>query len=88
MPGVPLLRRVGLSLKILFVENLAVFQTLLVKDIALYREISQNIGRPLPELRRADGIHAVSYRNDGVKVAKFGVVGLAVGGSMCKFCTY
>ena len=40
------------------------------------------------ELRCADRIHAVSHRNYRIKIVEFGIVSLAVGGSMCKFCTY
>jgi len=53
--------------KIFFIEYLAVFKALFVKDIALYRKIAQNISYPLPELRRADGIHAVPHGNDALR---------------------
>ena len=64
--------------KIFFIEYQAVFKALFVKDVALYRKIAQNISCPRPELRRADGIHAVPHGNDGVKIIELGVVGFTV----------
>ena len=60
-------------LKVFFVKNLAVFQALFVENITLYREIAQNVGRPLPELRCADRIHAVSHRNYRIEIVEFGL---------------
>lgn len=48
----------------------AVLHALLIHDIATDGKLAYDVGAPLAELRGADGIDAITYGDDGIKVVE------------------
>lgn len=63
-------------------------QPALVQRVAPDNMLPQRVRRPDSELGAPAGVHSVAHSNDHIQVVVLRLVCLAVGGSMCKFCTY
>ena len=75
--------------EIVLAKNLpALLQALVIQHKAFLDEFLQGFCCPDPELCGFGGIHPIANRDDGVEVVEICLIGFAVCGSMCKFCTY
>lgn len=63
-------------------------QPAVVERVPVQEVIAQGPRRPDAEQGAPLGVDAVSDRQDGIQVEVLNLVGLAVGGSVCKLCTY
>ena len=73
--------------KIIFIKDLTIDQTILVQYIALFRKGVQDLGSPLPELYCAFRIDTIADRNDSGQRIKQILIGAPVISNLCKFCT-
>ena len=55
-------------LEVVHSEDLTLFHARTIDDVAAQCEVSEHLGRPLPEVCGTDGVHPVADRDDGVEV--------------------
>ena len=73
--------------KIILIENLTVYKTVLIQHITLFCKGVQHLGRPLAELCGTAGIDAIPYGDNCRERIELIAIGLSVIRNLCKICT-
>ena len=87
LTGADLLDLGNQVVKIILIEDLAVYKAVLVQHIALLCKGVQHLGCPLTKLGRPLRIGPISHSDNGRQSVEFVTVGFSVIRNLCKKCT-